>query len=833
VSFASCVLVLWACGTALALDDSPDERFLSGLRQRSLFQLAEAYCADRLSDSSLAEKQRAELVIELSLTLAEHAVNSAPDQRHELWQRAWQITDEFSGQWPQSPWLIQVRLQGALGHLARGELARQESEVVSARDDLIQETRTYIRSAIRLLEGILDEVKLAQRQFSVPGGSGARRDGLTERELTSLERNVEYQLARAYRNQGQSYPSSTPDRANSMARAISLLESLATLPVSHSLGWKSRVDEIVCFRLLEDAAAAQARIQALRESRPPPAVELRARAESLLLALAAQRWEDVGSIMDQGRELNGATCAELDYAWLKAYLEGWRAAGKRGNDERANELRTKANETVQRISELYGAYWIRRAQMLMSVSIRKSNGSPDLEMLTQAAEHAFRSGLYDDALAQYDRARALAEEQGFSDRAFELAYTAATIEHQRNRHGEAMSRYRAVALAVPQNAEAAQAHRLAVFHAAQRARESSDSVGGYAALMQEHLRLWPQAATADHVRWQLGQLREFQADWQNAIAAYRSISADYPEVAKVVIAAGRSYVRWLSELKSAGQPTEDVASSAAEWFESLAVGPNGKPPERFSPLARDAAIIAARLRLNYTAEGHRRAEQLVSTALKGSPDASAQWKATAGALLVSSLAGQGKYSEATDVLRQISAGPPGELLEMLESLARVGADADQRVRASLAQLQLTTIELVRPRRDQLAAAEQQTLDRIHARALSDAGRAEDALRAFGYLAETYPLDGEIQEAHAELLSGRSDRPSLNVALARWRDVAGKSPTASDRWFRAKYSVAELRYRLGEAQKAAAIIEQLKVLHPEMGGPQMKRQFLELLEKCGR
>lgn len=62
-------------------EGSSDQRFLAGLRERKLFELAVTYCQERLADPQLPNSRRAELTIELSLSLAEQAVNSAPDRR--------------------------------------------------------------------------------------------------------------------------------------------------------------------------------------------------------------------------------------------------------------------------------------------------------------------------------------------------------------------------------------------------------------------------------------------------------------------------------------------------------------------------------------------------------------------------------------------------------------------------------------------------------------------------------------------------------------------------------------------------------------------------------
>ncbi len=124
------------------------------------------------------------------------------------------------------------------------------------------------------------------------------------------------------------------------------------------------------------------------------------------------------------------------------------------------------------------------------------------------------------------------------------------------------------------------------------------------------------------------------------------------------------------------------------------------------------------------------------------------------------------------------------------------------------------------------------LERLAARALRDAGRGAESLQSYARLAQDYPNDGTIQEEYAQLLSEAGDRATLETALAQWRQVEQRSPAASDRWFRAKYAIALLHYRLGNPQQAKKIITLLQVLHPELGGTQLKPQFLALMQKCG-
>ena len=827
--------------SAAVAGQSSDQRFLAGLRQRGLFELAETYCTDRLRRDDLSGVQRADLVIELSRCLAEWAVSSPPQRRGPLWQRGRQVTQDFAGKYPQNPRLPLVRLQQALGHLARGELARQEAQLAADQGDLLDQAREQLRLAVGELRELADEVRRRLRQQSLPGR--VQTDGLTVDQLASLQQNVQYELSRALRNQAQCYATDSPDRANSLNQAVELLSPLARLDAANSLSWKSRIDLIVGHRLLTDYDASRRQLDALLELKPPPSVELRARAERIRLALATGRLADATAMLSKGRQIDGVISPELDYSWVETYLAAGAAA--HSNTEAA-QWQAKATDVVERIEQLHGPYWTRRAGMLLARYVRSSPEGGDLATLVRAAESSFRSGQFADALAAYDRARVLAARADnaasvpTADRAFNLGYIAAGIEHQRQRHDQALERFRELSKSMSDHPKAPEAHLLAIYHAAQIAKASPQaSLNQYMFLLREHLRIWPEGSGADRARRQLGRLREHQRDWQGAIQVYQGISPGNPEYLQTAEAVERCYGAWFAERDAAGKPNRQMAAGAADWFESIVVGPQRQMPQRWSPLQRFAVLAAVRLRLNHTATGYAPAENLLCEALESATDAPPQWKSAVRVLLVVSLAGQGRSEEAGKLLAQISAGSAEQLLGMLQGLQRVAATAQPKVRSQLAQLQLRAIELLPGGPAALSPSEKLTLERIHAQALADAGRTGEALQAYEALAKAAPRDGAVQEAYAKLLLTRAEsagteaarKKAIGVALGKWRELERKSPPRSRRWFLAKYWVARLHFEQGNKSQAVKIITLLKLLHPELGGPEMKLRFDALLRQC--
>ena len=124
--WALVALCLATAGPARAQDDQR-ERFLQGLRERRQFFLAENFCRRQLQQSDLDPRTRAELTIEYSRTLAEHAVQLPPVEADALWQQATDAINDYLLRYRDQPRALLVRVQGALVELGHGVLLRRQS----------------------------------------------------------------------------------------------------------------------------------------------------------------------------------------------------------------------------------------------------------------------------------------------------------------------------------------------------------------------------------------------------------------------------------------------------------------------------------------------------------------------------------------------------------------------------------------------------------------------------------------------------------------------------------------------------------------------------------
>jgi len=821
-----------------AAEVSTDARYLDGLRQRELFELAETYARQRLAEDTLSPRDRARLTIQQARTFSQHAAAAPPAEQTALWQQAEGVLDTWLAAEPDSPWRPLVAMQRALVALARGEFARHQAQLATQADPHLAEARAQLRASIGRLRPLVDEVDrmLAVAERTGPRGTSAgspqdiSQAALSADELISLGRNVRYQLARALLAQAQCYDRQSADRAHSLTQATAWLDQLAGLPQNDSLVWKSRLARVECYRLLSDYASAARALDEIDQQQPPRAVALRARTEAIRLALDQGQLDRALALLQLPDVLARLDQPNWDLARLEVSLAAWQAAGDRGDPELAGQWQTRANELVRQIESRHGAYWSRRAEMLLAGALRRAAGSGDPDTLARAARSAYLSGQLDEAIGLYEQAAARAAAAGNPQQALDSGYLAAAILQKQGRYDQAAERCRRWSLALAGQPRAAEVHLEAIRNLAQAIKDRPDAaLDDYGSLLEEHLARWSASSTTGEARWLLGGVRRYQRDWDRAIAAYQGIGPADPRLADAIDAVGTCYKARLAELRADHPAAEALAARGTAWFESILDTAGGSPIERLSPAQRRVVLWAARMRL--ASADYGKAQRRLTAALAEAPDAPDDWRREAEALSVVALAGAGQADEAGRMVERLATAPPTALLNLVDQLDRLAQAAPTPHRQRLANLQLQVVDLVGRRQSELSPDQRLAFHQAYAGALVASGRGDEALEKYATLARAHPDDAKLGEAYAELLATRGDRWSLAAALAEWRRIERRAKPGGGQWFRAKYAVAELNLRLGRPERAEKIIELLALLHPELGGPAMKPRFEQLLQQA--
>lgn len=805
---------------------------VESLRRDGRFVEAEQLCQRTLADTQLPDDQRANLVIAWSQTLLEHALQTPPVESDVQWQQAHDVARRFGLEHPRHPQLTQVQLQAALVTLARGETLRQHAELTRDNRASAAAARDALRQAVRefttLLSGI--DGQLRQRVRQKPD-----RPALSDEQLLHLRRQGQLHLARALRNQAQSFGARTPERSDALNQALAQLAPLSSLDDQYPVAWPARVEELTVWRLMEDFPAAAQRLEALAERSPPAAWGPLIRAEAVRLSMARRDLSAAVTTVERPRGDDWPASPELDLVELELYLTLAQGTAAGGNENataapagHAAQWQTRADQVVARIEGSHGSYWSRRAEALLASGVAVVGRDMSQEALAKTADGLARAGRWDEALAAYDAATAKARDDKELDLAFDLAYRAATVLHGQKSYAAAAERFRQLALGAWEHPRAADAHLLAIYNTAQLPTDDS-TAARMTALLEEHLRHWPQATSAGEVRWQLGRQQQQADQWQAAIEAYRGVASTHPRSVEAIAAAGDCYRQWLNRLRRDEQATAGVADAAWQYFLGLTLDQRGQPLAQLGPREIAAVQAAAELRLAFDP----RAATTVAALLRRAMSAS---DAAASALLphwVWCQAALGDETELRAALPRVAQTAPNRLVELLAWLDEGRADwSDGPRRAgNIARTEIAQRALAR--RDELQPTAQRDLDRLYARALADAGQSAQASEYYERLSAAHPRDAAILAEHARFLSQRNDRVSWEAALAKWRLLERGTRAPEVRWFEAKYELALLHLRLGNPDQAAKIVTVTQALHPELGGPEWKTKFLVILERARR
>ncbi len=802
----------------------PAGDFLDGLRGRRLYAMAGRYCEGRLTGTELDERQRADLIVELSRTLAEHAVSVPPGEALPLWERADEVTRVYAEKFPQSPRLILVGLQGALARLAEGEAARFD-----AHDDFpspaMEDARRILRDAIGQLEEVAKLVATGLRQQASPRMTS---DELTTAELQSLELNVHLEMARALRNQAECYPPTSADRINSLTRAGEALSVLSRHKTQNVLYWRAAIEKIARLRLLGDLREAEQQLDAASAQNPPASIEQQLRAERIRVALARGNVDD--ALAEAGTAADRVASAELDFARLEVFLAAAKRETDRHKDADAAEWQRRAVDQASEIRRAFGGPWMRRADSLLAATVAGRGGSQNYATLAFSAAGYYRGGELAKAITAFDEAAQKAHAEKLPEKASEAAFAAATIEKERGNFAEALKRYAELASASPDASQAASAHLMAAFCAGQIAqKEKPPRLDEYERLLREHVQKWPASETASQAYSWLGRLAELDRKWPEAIELLSEVKPGDPQYGGAVEALGRSYEAWLAETQASGADTRELANQALGVLEKAAgtAASRGAKPDAAT---RGASLAAARIWLTEMPGGALPAERLLSGALQSDPEAPEAWKVEARRWLVPALVLQSKGGQADALVDELAGGK--QQLALLDTLARVRrrqTDPDARLKLAQVELDVQTQLLEQP--GDLDGDAMRAVRRSYALTLAETGRRQQGLEALQQLAREFPRDGQTSEDLATLLS-KGNKADQETALAMWTSVARKSRPGTARWFRAHAGLAGTQLKLGQRAEARTTMEHVRAKYPSLDG-QQKAMFDALAAEAGR
>ena len=666
--------------------------------------------------------------------------------------------------------------------------------------------------------------------------SPTQKNHLGEESLLLLQDDFRKSEAEAWIELALCYQEGSPDQIHAVQQAERLLKPLTAQ--ENPIDWDSRVAYLTCLRLIGDKKLFEKAVVLLKQRNPPADVLGELRCQLAKQLIADEQYMDALELLNRPINCNQQVEAELDFIELKLLL----AAAVTASGPEANEWNRRAVHQLEVIESLHDPYWSLRARILLGKSIA-TDDAKEVSLLIRAAEGLYQSGQVEDAVASYDRAENMVATDGDALLAFTIGRTAAAIESKQKNYREASRRFLRLGDAYPQNEAASQIHLLGIYNLAQAMRAGATSKDNetaeneeYRTLLEQHLKRWPSGTTSNRARLWLGRLFAIEGKVGAASDLFFSISPESPVYAAAVDAAVpccEQQCRAAFLQFSSGQCDTDRFIQSVGAILATIVPPAKQLLDQNNALAPKVAAHTAQLQMRYLGGEYTSALNLIDRALQLLGPSSEREKKQLDQLQIEALLGSGDVAKAHQQIARFD----GSWVDLIFGLHQVtdGVRLLSREtginRREAASLKLAAFAGLKKSAQKVDEKDRIALRLIEANALRLSGKETDSLTILRTLSEAHPNNGRVQRRYAELLLQQPDDESLQMALKKYREIVRRSPPQTTAWFSAKHGQAAAQLKLGNATKAAQMVRMLQVLHPELGGTELRNRFEKLLAEC--
>lgn len=843
------VVLLALCAGAPAVAEEPqiDEsisQYFRGLRERQLFRLAESYCLQRLARTNLSPAWRAELTLELSRTLTEHASYAAPAEQAILWNQARQRIEDFLKADPQHPRRILLEVQLAIVHAAAGEWGRWQAETQPGDETIARRAAGELKTALAALRTL--DTKISEQ---IRKGPPVRRvEGeLLLHEWRSLSLRVRQKIGLALLDLVHVLQDDSPEQAGALAEAQKTLKPLADAPEDDDFTWASRLALIECTRLVGDDARALRDIQTLEKRTPPRNVADRLLAERIRVLQSQKKLADVPPLLDQRERETDPVSGELAFLRIQSLLDQARTGAKTPGAAVTESLLRTLQDRAETLQREQGGYWAWRAQRLLELLRDEKQYGSELAAAARKAQAEFDSGRLSEAAESFGKAAALARGQERPDLAFQFGFTRASVEVQEKKWPEAAGDLLDLVMQFPDDPKAADAHLLAAYCLGRSydEKQTKPRREEFERVLAEHRDKYRAAGTFGEATWMLATLQERRLQYTAALDLYREIPWEHARAHAALLGLARCFEAILDRLRDLKRPTDEWDRNAITTMQK-ALPSVADAKLRLDRDQTEAAVRFARILLRLTPPDYAAADRWLLRALAAieSRAAEANEAGSVGAatrepktqalqLRIISLAGQREFQEARRKLDELSSGSPAELLAILEGLAPLTTGDRPDPFRDLGELQLQAALRLNEKRDALEPAVRRRLDECLARAYAAAGQSRRSIEVYEALLKDAPRDKRLLTELGELLLSAGDKGHAKQAVATFRKLEALWPSGSDEWLAARYDICRSLFAQGETAEACKLLTTTRKLFPGLGGEALIAKFDELEKKCGK
>jgi len=822
-------------------------RYFRELRRRGLYRLAESYCLERLARPGLTVTQRTELTLELSRALAEHALVAVEPEQTELWNRAGSTLVDFLKQEPANPRRLLIEAQVAILPATIGHTRRWLAELQPFDSVVTERAVQSLNEAIDALRTL--DSSIADRLRKLPAARGAAEGELRGFELRALGANVRLRLGSAQIDLAQLHPPDSPERAALLLEAQKVLKSVPEAIDDPELAWMSRVASIECNRLLGDSVRTLKELDFLDKQSPPPEFVERLLAERVRTLMGQKKFLEAARLLDEEERNRAPLPGELALLQIQLPIAQWQAGNPAAGSGLPAALAKDLEERAARIRRDADGYWSYRADLLIQQIRDMATYGAELAGLAGKAQAAFNGGKLEEAIALYGQAAANAHRAGRPEQAFHFGFTRASIEIQAKNWTDAAADFLEVAEQFPENPKAADAHLLAAFALGKSYDEKPTPLRReeYTRVLEEHRARYSGSPSIPEATWLLAKLHDRRGKLTTALELYKLIPPDHKRGAAARVAIARTYEKILDRLRELHEPLDAWEDEAIATLQKVSpLPPGGKPTANVADT--EVPVRLARILLRTTPPQFGAADKILRQAegmlaAVGSPEAvstgdrrdspTLELRAMVRQLQVISLAGQGKFQDARDMLQRLSATSPPELLRILDGIAPLQADDRQDPFHTLGDLQLEAALRLDKQRSELSAPEQRRLDECLARAYVATRQPDKGVAIYEKLLDRAPRDKPLLTAYAELLVKCATKECLKKAVAAWQKLEAMQKAATPEWFALRYELCRTLVLMDDTIEAGKLLKVTRLLYPKIEDERWQQKFAELEAQCAK
>ncbi|MBS0265236.1 MAG: hypothetical protein JSS02_25105 [Planctomycetes bacterium] len=295
-------------------------RYYRELRSRGLHRLAESYCLERLARRDLPAAERADLTLELSRTLEDHAERATGSEQEQLWTRAFAVVSDLLASEPDNPRRIVLEVQRACLPASIGHTRRLRSDLEPFDTTLRQRAVETLETAVAALRDIEPRLEAppAKTKSAHPGS-------LRPAERKAAQLQVRFRLAVALLDLAHLRVDPAAERKAAVVEAQKLLKGVGESAEDDTLVWRARMEFVQGCLLLDDFARTQRTLDALEQADPPAEFVDRLLALRVRLLLAQKEFRSALALLKQREQAPGIVPGELQALAVEVALADWRS----------------------------------------------------------------------------------------------------------------------------------------------------------------------------------------------------------------------------------------------------------------------------------------------------------------------------------------------------------------------------------------------------------------------------------------------------------------------------------------------------------------------------